>query len=623
MRHQYWLFKTLLGLSLLTGGCDEDPGKTMEGELDGGNLPGDGDGDPGTGDGDLDGDRDSGTDGGGLVDNLPPLTQGSRVYEHIVNLVDPELANALTAYMSNRIDQDPVPGEDGADLDLPVRAFLQYYRDEYDFIVFAADHDISPEIDGLFQRVDSPNIPGTGVERYHHHKFPHGRLMGAIGVDTIGPDERAPLAHEVVHYWANHLDPAIGFGDAFKGGRASHWGSTSVHGQLGGFDGASLRCAKPQGAMPPACTAETNGKIRYETSWFSPLSAVESEIFYAPLELYLMGLIPRSDLPTSYVKLIGASPDPVSFVGQNKIIVEATGVGQISVQSIVNTHGPRALALEAERHFTMAIVVLTAKPASDAFMKMASGWAESFGDHAPTAAWPSFKAMTGGRATMETRLGARRRPEDPAANPRPEPAGQCDVLTQNCQGGLGCYDPDQPVCLPSKGGALGDPCSAATDCAPGLDCSGFDVRLCAPYCDANNSASPKACDALCPEAFIEIADSTVPTQIAGTLCYAGSGAGACDPLAQECEAGFGCYGREGTNCLPEGDLPLYAACTPLGNPCAPGAECIGILGGNGNYCQPYCNPAAGAQGPDACATLCPGYFWDYHEDAYAICIPDQ
>lgn len=66
-----------------------------------------------------------------------------------------------------------------------------------------------------------------------------------------------------------------------------------------------------------------------------------------------------------------------------------------------------------------------------------------------------------------------------------------------------------------------------------------------------------------------------------------------------------------------------ASAPPLGNPCAPGAECIGIQGGSGSYCQPYCDPAPGAAGPDACSKLCPNYYWNFHEGAYAICIPDQ
>jgi hypothetical protein len=541
----------------------------------------------------------------------------SRTYDHILNLVDPDITKALTEYLQQPIV--PPDGKEPLDLGYPSRAFYELYPDQYDFLVFLSAKDVSDTCEGMHSAVNSPMIPGTGVKRTDLLEYGSaGRLLSAIGMDFRDFQTRPPFAHEVAHHWGIYLDKSLGFGDKFEGGYAAHWGTASVYGQLGGFDGATLRCKTPAGAVPPGCTAEADGRVQYVVGRFSPLSGISLEMPYAPLELYLMGLVSAEEIPQTYKILIDAAPKPLKTdPTTGDMTIDASGMKEVSIRDIIAKEGPRQLATDSERSFTMAVVLLTDTPASDQMLATASRWAESFGGHAPDAPWPSFEKMTGGRARMETRLGRCRRVGEEDAPP-PDRNAKCDVLLQNCAAGLACYDADLSVCLPEGKVALGQPCTEHKDCAKGLECPDIGIeKRCAPYCDLKNASSPLACEKLCPGASVEVWSAS-STAAVGAFCMPGSGGGTCDPLAQTCGTGLGCYGRESTTCQVAGKLAAGATCAPMGGVCVPGFECIGRQGGE-DYCQPFCNPT----GSDAksCAKLCPGGAWNY--GAYSICMPTK
>jgi uncharacterized protein YkwD len=215
-----------------------------------------------------------------------------------------------------------------------------------------------------------------------------------------------------------------------------------------------------------------------------------------------------------------------------------------------------------------------------------------------------------------------------------EPCGptlktSCDVAKQDCgDDSAGCYDIDHPYCAVGKGIPLGEPCDddKLTDCAHGGVCGYVfngaggtqDERRCTRYCDAEDPSSPIACDSLCPGQWAIVSDGATGIPQALATCSPGSG-GTCDPLAQDCDEGRGCYGREAVTCSFAGEVPRGHECTGLGVECEPGTDCIGVMGGV-PVCSPYCDPSPAAAGPRACATLCPGGNWPYND--YALCIPD-
>lgn len=201
----------------------------------------------------------------------------------------------------------------------------------------------------------------------------------------------------------------------------------------------------------------------------------------------------------------------------------------------------------------------------------------------------------------------------------------CDVLAQDCGvPGYGCYEPGHGLCGKSGGIAIGQPCPGLLpeECVPGATCEPLianrALSICTPYCDPEDPTAPKACAKLCPGNEVVIYDSVAIAPI-GAYCLPGTG-GACNPLAPSCSPTQGCYGIDTTACELAGTTPARAECVGLfEETCVPGTTCAGIQGSAKQYCQPYCDPAPSATGPKACATLCPGAFWDF--DSYGICIP--
>jgi hypothetical protein len=577
----------------------------------------------------------SGSGGGGsggqpqvIVAELP---NGGSQTEFAVNLVDADLLQFLVDFLSQPtdIDYEELDPNEIKHLDTPSRVFYEYFKDEYDFLFFISPDELEVGVNGLHETVHARTLPGTGVIGYSPPDYygSDGTLMSAIGFVFRSAEQRPPFAHEVLHHYAQHLDDSLGFGDDFKGGEAAHWGTASVDGILGGFDAATLRCKAPVDAIPPGCTPEDSGRIHYVVDAFSPLSSsgFDPGKLYAPLELYMMGLVTAEEIPASYIILDDASPEPIDWdSATRRVTIDAGDMTEVTVDDIIAVHGPRQLLPMDRRTFRGALVVLSATPAGDEFMALANSWASSFGGVNETTEWPSFETLTGGRARMDMRIGDARAEDEPIVLPeRPDP--MCDIYAQDCGAGLACYDYEAPVCIPEGFGQIGDGCEQTYDCAKGLDCSfGNSGSSCAPYCDPMNTSSPLACDTLCPGAFAEVFDTAYDMNgeltfpVVGGVCAGGSGTGACNPLNQEeCGPGNGCFGREATTCQPAGDLTLGATCFPLGIVCEAGTECIGIQGQD-SYCQPYCDP--NGTGPSACATLCPGGAWNYGD--YSICIPE-
>lgn len=156
----------------------------------------------------------------------------------------------------------------------------------------------------------------------------------------------------------------------------------------------------------------------------------------------------------------------------------------------------------------------------------------------------------------------------------------CDPLVQACPEGEGCYPSDNGyICAPNSAsedsGLEGDACNFINNCQPGFACTDAENLLgcmanacCSPVCDLN---APDPCpnpETMCRPIFGEEQD----------YAHAGyCGVPVCDPLLQNCSAGFACYPIDDSyNCEEvlventgfEGD-PCSVA-----NHCQPGFTCV-------------------------------------------------
>ena len=446
--------------------------------------------------------------GGGVTTDPVALPPGSREVDGVVNLVDAVAAAQLEQFLLDAsLTFEPLrQGLLG-----PFNLFVDHYVEEYDFVLFVTDHVVeNVTLAGRFEAVNRPAVPGGTQEidiALGGYKTT-GRVKGLIGIPYF-PDYFPPFSHEIAHYWAAFLDPSFGFGVSLDGDHGPHWGLSSVNGQLGGFDPATLRCETPAAALPPDCTPVASGRTRYVVGDFAPHAAGARP--YGPLELYLMGLLPAAEVPAFFQvftegQILTDTYDP----GANTIVVEASGIATVPFADIVARHGSVTPLPETERHFRAAFIVVSAEPAPDQVMADVARWAGVLGNRVAVAGWPSFEIDTGGRATLDTQLGRRRDRSEPAPPARERFA--CDVLAQDCgRPELACYFWPPAICVLSGGVQLGEPCSATFACAPGLACLGnvdAGEYFCMPYCDPDDPASSKSCAALCNADHVTIADET-------------------------------------------------------------------------------------------------------------------
>jgi hypothetical protein len=211
-----------------------------------------------------------------------------------------------------------------------------------------------------------------------------GRLKGAVYHSFGSP---AIMEHELGHTWGINYGSSLGLvGDTAEGGvNLSHWDEAS----------------DINGAMQEFVFADDvvghlvdNGDGTYRIVPQAP----DAEAF-APLELYLMGLIPPEEVPPVH-RLI--NPD---YSDPNRVTAEQ--VETITIQQLMAAEGgPRIPDHTASpKTFTAAFIAVSDRSFSQAEYDFFSAMAEYLASTAaPKAYVAPFYAATGGRATLETSL---------------------------------------------------------------------------------------------------------------------------------------------------------------------------------------------------------------------------
>jgi len=268
-----------------------------------------------------------------------------------------------------------------------------------------------------------------------------------------------------------------------------------------------LRCETPADAMPPNCTGQ-GGRIRYVMGPFGPNANAFRSPQYAPMELYLMGLVAPEKVPASFRLLTEATFGEAPNL--DRAVIEASGIKEIKFADIQQRHGTARLLPEAERHFSAAFVVISKTPALDSVLADVATFASVFGNRSHDNGWQSFEEATGGLATMTTTLGARRKQSDPV--PAARTAQTCNPLAQDCgRPELACHVATQNYCTLAGSVGKDQPCTTDTACARGLGCIASSLTptnyVCEPYCDANNMAAANGCGTLCPDSFYTLVDA--------------------------------------------------------------------------------------------------------------------
>ena len=326
-------------------------------------------------------------DGAGRDAALPDHVRASA---YAVNIADPSAAAELDKFLRGAADED---------LWVAGRSFYDVFGDDYDFLYLVTEEDLGGEAaGGRYRAVRHPAEPEIGLPAALDDTSygSDARLQGIVGLN-LSAAGNGPTLHETLHRWATFLDRSLGFGVDRSTDWGAHWGVASVDGQHGGFDAATLRCEATGGA-PETCIAGTDGWVHYNVAPFNPNQNGGDAKPYAPIELYLMGLLAPEDVPSPILVLEDAVP--IGF--DDPFIMEASGIREVTMDEIIATHGRRALLPEEARHFRAAFVLLSDTPVDDATLAIVDRWSAIFGGDEPSSFLLSFETATGARATMDT-----------------------------------------------------------------------------------------------------------------------------------------------------------------------------------------------------------------------------
>lgn len=302
--------------------------------------------------------------------------------------------------------------ESAADLRRVTSRYYEHFADDVDFLFLFPDRQVSDGIAGNTEVVNRPAMPWLGLANAASDPEygSDGALRSAIMMNfsDVG---NGPTLHETLHWWGVFFDERFGFGRDAEQFFGAHWGLAGVAGQLGGFPADGLRCADPPGAEPP-CNPAPEGGFVVTTPGFQPGANNDGEP-YAPIELYLMGLVPASEVPGPFPVMPDAAFQSYDEAS-DRITFTTPEILSVSLDDIIAFHGEAPEAGPQERAFRAAFVMVSAERASNEVFGRLENWAAIFGGDLEVDWLHSFESATGGRATMDVSPGATREGVAPA-----------------------------------------------------------------------------------------------------------------------------------------------------------------------------------------------------------------
>ncbi len=266
---------------------------------------------------------------------------------------------------------------------------LEHFGDVFDFVIFVPNASGERSYFAEWQN----NVTGIGLDITETG----GRLQGVINMGGTGVGSSSvfnrgisiiregPMLHELMHKWANFVVPS-----SYR----SHWGFSSANGVLGGFDIADL---------------VDYGGGRYSAGHVSLAGAAGNIIPYAPIELYLAGLIPPDEVPDLWVAENGEylyeDGGTLVYDDRGYVMFTANQVSTYTIEDIIAEHGARIPdSRDSQREFRAVVVLLVNEenPATRELLDMISRDVAWFGT-ADSDEYPfiyNFHEATGGRATI-------------------------------------------------------------------------------------------------------------------------------------------------------------------------------------------------------------------------------
>lgn len=314
-----------------------------------------------------------------------------------------------TAFVYNAI----VPGLlEHKDLSVASRQFYAEHGDDYDFLSFVVPRDLAQAV-GRISAFHAPVRREACLQLGDKLPVRNGESMGSaarlkglswlpISSEGYGPPT---MNHEQLHHWGVRLASKW---SGFITNHGGHWGYASTNGSLGGFDLGSLCTRQGERILDPSAVSPGT-EVRVDS--FSPQASTIAKP-YSAIELYLMGLIDKSEVPGS----IYIMRNPVDMESEGSIALSSQydyyrvdGFDRVPLTELIALNQgepPRA----TQTAFRTAFIALTTSPATPAQLETAAYYARLFGrleEDQPSGGrmkYLSFEEATGGRMKADVRL---------------------------------------------------------------------------------------------------------------------------------------------------------------------------------------------------------------------------
>ena len=234
----------------------------------------------------------------------------------------------------------------------------QKFDDDFDFIFLILNEETKPSNLNYFGQLNrvSNNVEGIGVGVSDNSSDfgSAGKLKSLIQLTQIDFLLSGPTSHEILHNWGNFVIPSEAVSDfgtnltSFPLG--GHWGFTggNTKGQLGGFDQNTL---------------VDNGDGSYTVDAFGLNANGANSIPYNDIELYLMGMIPLSEVAVfdGFTTITSVLPN-----GNDTWTFEATKTNYTpaSLNTLLGNRVPSSTT--AQKDFKALVLVITDTPLTTA-----------------------------------------------------------------------------------------------------------------------------------------------------------------------------------------------------------------------------------------------------------------
>ena len=297
---------------------------------------------------------------------------------------------------------------------------IEALGDRFDFMVWYSDFRVDDQEAGTRSAGDIPqNVGGLGprmdIGQRSQDYCSKGRLqvawyqpvwVGAVQAQERHPDGRYPnynmavaqIGHELGHRWSTRTRAIVNGETIELRGPHDPWGmSGATHWPQTVSTPVPFPFSRPvEASIMGGAHWRDNGDGTFTNLASGTMNPASG---FSYLELYLMGLLPASDVPDFFVlrnqRSVGRSPEGQAVVAAEKV--------RVTIRDVIAHNGPRVPSFEtSQKAYNTAIVAVTlhGRQPGAAMLSQLEGI---------RAAWIDYwSKVTGGVATMATETGRTR-----------------------------------------------------------------------------------------------------------------------------------------------------------------------------------------------------------------------